>query len=110
MVPKREFCKKCHLWDEVWKTVKGVVKEIKGGRKERYIYSAFIAKIMTKDPMLHMIVLAQDHYIDYLFSFYYVLQALQKYHSTCKDTVSSPQACHLNYPDERILSSSIYLS
>lgn len=63
MVPKREFCKKCHLWDEVWKNVKGVVKEIKGGRKERYIYSAFIAIIMTNDSMLLVIALAQDYYI-----------------------------------------------
>lgn len=55
MVPKREFCKKCHLWDEAWKNVKGVVKEIKGKRKEKCIYSVFIAIIMTKDSMLHMI-------------------------------------------------------
>lgn len=63
MVPKREFCKKCHLWDEVWENIKGVVKEIKGERKERCIYSAFIAIIITKDSILHRIALAQDYYI-----------------------------------------------
>lgn len=61
MVPKRDICKKCHLWDDVWKNVKGVVKEIKGERKEKCIYSAFIAIIMVKDSMLHMIALARDY-------------------------------------------------
>jgi len=39
----------------------GVLKEIKGKREEKCIYSAFIAIIMIKDSMLHMIALAQDY-------------------------------------------------
>ena len=39
----------------------GVLKKIKGKREEKCIYSAFIAIIMIKDSMLHMIALAQDY-------------------------------------------------
>lgn len=32
-----------------------------GGRKEKCIYPGLIAIILTTDPMLHMIALAQDY-------------------------------------------------